>query len=69
MAIAFSGAVCVSSYEDIRILTHIISSFGMTCVSIGRSQLSYSYLPENSCNRTSLTPAFTAMLSLSWYWR
>ncbi|MBD2511802.1 hypothetical protein H6G91_31955 [Nostoc muscorum FACHB-395] len=28
-------AVCVSSYEDIRILTHIIGSFGHTCISIG----------------------------------
>ncbi|WP_375468800.1 hypothetical protein [uncultured Nostoc sp.] len=25
----------MSSYEDIRILTHIIGSFGQTCVSVG----------------------------------
>ncbi|WP_392482109.1 hypothetical protein [Nostoc sp. C110] len=25
----------MSSYEDIRILTHIIGSFGHTCISIG----------------------------------
>ncbi|MEI1374865.1 hypothetical protein PQG02_04930 [Nostoc sp. UHCC 0926] len=31
----FFGAVCVSSYEDIRILTHIIGSFGQTGISVG----------------------------------
>ncbi|MEH2335380.1 hypothetical protein [Nostoc sp.] len=50
----------MSSYEDIRILTHIIGSVGQTMLSVG---------DRNCLNRTSLTPALTALLSLSWYWR
>ncbi|MEH2277917.1 MAG: hypothetical protein V7K40_24815 [Nostoc sp.] len=46
----------MSSYEDIRILTHIIGSFGQTWVCVG---------DRNCLNTTSLTPAFTALLSLS----